>query len=166
MTDVARTGHTMSRTDAMLSLGRLDALLCRVNESVCALPLEHVVEVMRPLPVEALNGAPPFVAGLARIRGMAVPVLDLGRLITGADVQAVTRFVTVRSEGRVVALEVDDVLGIAPLSGALSELPPLFHDDDGPIAALGDRDRALLLVLSTARLVPPEAQPARAGGTA
>jgi purine-binding chemotaxis protein CheW len=156
----------LGRTDALLSLGRTDALLCRVHESVCALPLEHVVEVMRPLPVEGLSGAPPFVAGLARIRGLAVPVVDLGRLITGVDVQDATRFVTVRSAGRVVALEVDAVMGIAPLSGALSELPPLFHDDDGPIAALGDRDRALLLVLSTARLVPPEVAPSLVGGTA
>ena len=156
MTDVARSGPTMGRTDT---------LLCRVHECICALPLEHVVEVMRPLPVDRVTGAPAFVAGLSRIRGTAVPVVDLGRLVTGTDGRASARFVTVRSGAGVVALRVDSVVGVTSLSES-AELPPLFRDEEGPIAALGDRDRALLLVLRTARLVPPEPAPVLAGGAA
>ena len=33
-------------------------LTCRVGRKVCALPLEQVLETMRPLPVEALPGVP------------------------------------------------------------------------------------------------------------
>lgn len=38
---------------------------------------------MRPLPVAAVAGAPDFVAGVAIIRGDAVPVVDAARLLTG-----------------------------------------------------------------------------------
>jgi purine-binding chemotaxis protein CheW len=147
MTELAR---------AVPTTGRTDALLCRVHDVVCAVPLVHVVEIMRPLPVEPLGGAPPFVVGLARIRGAAVPVVDLGRLVAGHEGTASTRFVSVRSDGRVVALQVDAVLGVSPLPERVVELPPLLREDGGPVAALGERDRALLLVLATARLVPPD----------
>src|ERR1039458_3558579 len=89
-------------------------LLCRVHGRRCALPLEHVVETMRPLPIGPLAGAPPGVSGLAVIRGAPVPVVDLSRLFSsdvGYIEVAPTRFVTVRVGQRVVALAVDRVEG-------------------------------------------------------
>ena len=85
---------------------------------------------------------------------------------TKTEGKGATRFVTVRSGASAVALRVDAVVGVAALPGGLTDLPPLFRDDDGPIAALGDRDRALLLVLRTTRLVPPDPAPFVAGGAA
>ena len=56
-------------------------LIFRVLDRLCALSLGHVVETMRPLPIEPLAAAPHFVLGLATIRGSQVPVVDAGRLI-------------------------------------------------------------------------------------
>jgi len=147
MTDVARTAPARGGTEM---------LLCRIRDVVCGLPLEHVVETMRPLPVEPLGGGPAFVLGLSRIRGKPVPVVDLARLVTGTDGAQPTRFVTVRCNDRTVALRVDAVLGVAALTDPPSELPPLLEGDHAPVAALAARDRALLLVLETARLMPPQ----------
>ena len=55
----------------------LPVLAMRAGDRVCAVPLAHVSEVMRPLPIEPLAGAPPFVPGLAIVRGKATPVVDL-----------------------------------------------------------------------------------------
>ncbi|MET3131167.1 chemotaxis signal transduction protein [Oxalobacteraceae bacterium GrIS 1.11] len=52
-------------------------LLCRSQHRLRALPLLQVRESMRALPVEALPDMPPFMLGLAVIRGAALPVLDL-----------------------------------------------------------------------------------------
>jgi purine-binding chemotaxis protein CheW len=71
------------------------ALLTRVGGRLCAVPLAHTVETMRLLPVSPLGDAPPFVRGLAIIRGAAVPVVDLGALL-GEPAGAVTRLVLVR----------------------------------------------------------------------
>ena len=61
---------------------RQPALLVRAAGRLCAVPIAHVVEVMRALPVEPIPGAPSFVPGLAIIRGAPMPVVDLG-LLTG-----------------------------------------------------------------------------------
>src|SRR5579859_3793791 len=90
---------------------QLPWLLCRAGPHLCALPLEQIAEVMRPLPFEPLADAPPFVRGVAVIRGVRVPVVDLARLL-GQSKSVVTRLITVRAGGRLLALAVGEVLGL------------------------------------------------------
>jgi purine-binding chemotaxis protein CheW len=75
------------------------ALLTRVGARLCAVPLAHAVETMRLLQVSPLADAPSFVRGLTIIRGVAVPVVDLGALL-GEPATAVTRLVLVRVDER------------------------------------------------------------------
>ena len=135
-------------------------LICRVQTRLCALPLEHVIETLRPLPVEPVAGAPPFVLGLAVIRGTPLPVIDAARLL-GADDARTERFVTVMAGNRRVALAVDHVLGVRAVAPqSLHALPPLLHDaDTDVIAAIGLLDAELLLVLRSTRLLPEDALP-------
>jgi purine-binding chemotaxis protein CheW len=118
---------------------------------LCALRLEHVVEIMRPLAVEPLAGAPSFVAGVCVIRGEPAPVVDVASLV-GGGVRTATRYITVKCGapperpgetaagepgGRQcsVALAVDSVLGVRHIeSDSLHDLPPL----------LGARNRELI----------------------
>jgi purine-binding chemotaxis protein CheW len=134
------------------------SLICRVQTRLCALPLEHVVETLRPLPVEPVAGAPPFVLGLAVIRGAPLPVVDSARLL-GADDARAGRFVTVNAGNRRVALAVDCVLGVRAVAPeSLHALPALLHQaDTDVIAAIGLLDAELLLVLRSARLLPDQA---------
>lgn len=130
-------------------------LICRVLNRLCALPLECVSETMRPLPVERLAGVSRPVAGVAIIRGVPVPVVDLAWVLAEEESQA-TRFVTVNAGGRHVALAVDAVVGVREIPPASrSELPPLLRDaSTDAIAAIGALDAELLVVLHSARLVP------------
>ena len=135
------------------------SLLCRVRERLCSLPLEHVVETMRPLPVECLAGAPPFVCGVSIIRGAAIPVVDMGILLGTDDPPKPTRFVTIRT-GRTgenqVALSVEEVLGVRELApDSLRELPPLLGETAADVVyAIGTLDTNLLFALQAARIVP------------
>jgi purine-binding chemotaxis protein CheW len=131
-------------------------LVCRIATRLCALPVGVVIETMRRLPVEPIAGAPPFVAGLAIIRGEPVPVVDAARLL-GAEPGQASRFVTLRTAPRPIALAVDDVLGVHRLApGALVALPALAGAIAGDaVAAIGALEARLLMVLETARLVPP-----------
>lgn len=133
------------------------ALLVGVGGRTYALDLGHVIEIMRPLPVREVAGAPAMVAGLSLIRGVPVPVVDLAALFRGGDGPA-TRFVVVRAGKTPVALAVGTVVGIGEFSAAVHQsLPPLLRDAAmglaGTIAAL---DSELLLVLDASRVVPPE----------
>jgi purine-binding chemotaxis protein CheW len=144
------------------------ALICRVRTRLCALPLGHVQETLRPLPVEPVAGAPPFVLGLCVIRGAAVPVVDtaqlLGQASGGGSAAGEARFVTLEVEQRPVALAVDAVLGVRPVpAGTLQALPPLLQQAAGDVvAAIGRLDAQLLLVLRSARLLPQDARPVEA----
>jgi purine-binding chemotaxis protein CheW len=132
-------------------------LVCRSGSLLAALPIRDVVETMRALPVEPVAGAPPYVAGLSIIRGAPVPVIDTALLVSGARGRA-ARLVTVRAAARIIALAVDEVIGIAGFAAdALSQLPPLLRDAaTDTIAALGALDAELVVLLRNGRIVPDD----------
>jgi purine-binding chemotaxis protein CheW len=123
-----------------------------VGGRACGLPLEDVVETMRPLPTEVVAGAPAFVKGLAIVRGATVVVLDLDLALGGSG--GGSRFVVLRAGGRHIALLVEAVTGVRA-EGALhaTELPPLLRGvETDLIEHIGTRDGALLTLLRTVKL--------------
>jgi purine-binding chemotaxis protein CheW len=132
-------------------------LICRAGTQLCALPIEHVIEIMRGLPVEPIAGAPSYVCGLSVIRSAAVPVVDIGLLIGNLAV-ATARLVTIRVDTRTIALAVQSVLGISALENeAFEQLPLLLRDTaNESVDAIGIRDDQLLFLLRSARLVPDD----------
>lgn len=134
------------------------ALLCRAGGIAVALPLSRVAETMRPLPVRAIPGAPEFVAGVARIRGRPVPVVDLG-LLLGRTNEATGRLVTVRADNHTVAVAVESIDGVRPFAGLEPErLPPLLTGvARGLVEAIAALDSEFLALLDASRLVPPDA---------
>jgi len=133
------------------------ALLVRVPGALCAFPLAEVMEVMRPLPIEPLAVQSDFILGAARIRGLAVPVVQLAALFQGDGFcDLPTRFVTLRVGQRCVALAVQGVVGVADLTDQVFEnLPPLLRNIQTElIQSLGTLDAEFLVMLDTARMVP------------
>ncbi len=139
-------------------------LIVSIGQARVALPLEHVDETMRPLPVAALAGAPSFVRGASIIRGEPTPVVDLAALL-GMGGGETGRFVVIRAGGRPVALAVGGVLGIRNLKDVpLGALPGLLGDVRGDlVAALGAADEQLLVVLGAGRIVGDEVYESLAG---
>jgi purine-binding chemotaxis protein CheW len=130
-------------------------LIVAVHDRLGGLPLAAVIEVMRPLPVEPVVGAPDFVLGLSVIRGEPIPVVDLAHLL-GGRAGSPSRFVVVRVAARRVALAVDAVVGIRDISDAqIRQLPPLLQAGESHgVAAVGALDSDLFMVLTAAHLVP------------
>jgi purine-binding chemotaxis protein CheW len=107
--------------------------------------------------VEAIAGVPSFVRGLAVVRGVPIPVVDAGSLLSGVAAHP-TRFVTMKAGDRRIALAVDSVVGVVEIPrGTLEAVPPLFQDSGlDVISAIGTLDADLLLVLQGTRLIPEE----------
>src|SRR5580693_6854194 len=102
-------------------------LVVRAQAYLCALPLELVIEAMRPLPIEPIAGVPAFVRGMSIIRGEPTPVIDLA-LLLGAPREMPWRFVTIRVAGKQVALSVGAVAGIYDLDPrVMDRLPTLLR---------------------------------------
>lgn len=121
-----------------------------------ALPLASVREIMRPLPITSIAGAPAFVLGLSLIRGVSVAVVDLGVLLGETSVRTpFTRFVRLELGTRSVALAVQAVTGVIEVAPAsLAAMPPLLSRAASTLVdTLALHDSELLLVLETARLV-------------
>jgi purine-binding chemotaxis protein CheW len=138
-------------------------LLCRIGSRIGALALKDVRETMRPLPIEPLMGTPPFVLGLAIIRGFPTPVVDPGWLIGSSTLPpapivspSTARFVSLKLGERTAALAVDAVLDVRSLPAEmLSNIAPLLLGGDAQlVSVIGALDAKLLLVLEAARLVP------------
>ena len=135
-------------------------LVFRAGRRLCGLDVAHVVETMRPLPIETLPHVPPFVRGVSIVRGALTPIVDLRALLGGDDEPSEpARLVTLRVEdARRVGLLVDEVLGIARGRELRSEAqPPLLRDaSEQFISELTRLDDRLVTVLAAARVVPAE----------
>jgi purine-binding chemotaxis protein CheW len=158
----------------------LQCLLCQVDASYLAIPIAHVIEVTRPLPITRLPDAPSWVAGVSILRGIATPVVDARKLfgraaaVSGEHDPAVPaneasnpppspRWVALRIDDRRVALAVDAVLRahtLAPESNR--EVPPLLASARA-ITALGTLDSKLLMVLEDTQLLASDALAAMEG---
>lgn len=138
--------------------GRKALILC-VQTRVCAVPLRHVIETMRPLPTEAISGTPSFVLGVAIVRGIATPVVDLGAVLGASSEHQGERFVTVRAGSGQVALLVRTVLGIRDVDTltTTNELPPLLQGASREVVdKIGRLDDQFLEVLQEGWELPDE----------
>jgi purine-binding chemotaxis protein CheW len=132
------------------------SLVFRADTHLAAIGLEHVTEVLRPLPVEGLAGVPPYVRGICVLRGRPVPVVDIGLLLGGermaGEVHA-ARFVGVRTGPQTAVLAVDTVVGIRDIP--MERLHDL-SSVTGSVActAVGAIGREPLLLLETGRVIP------------
>ena len=114
---------------------------------------------MRPLPIEAIPGAPPFVLGASIIRGMPTPVIELGILLSGDRLKASLRMILLKTpDNRRLGLMVTDVMGLRPSDTlSLATAPPLLAGADASmISGLGRLDESLLTVLQLGSVVPEE----------
>jgi purine-binding chemotaxis protein CheW len=138
--------------------GKRKALIVGLQSCVCAVPLEYVIETMRPLAIEPLGGMPSFVLGVAIIRGIPTPVLDLGAVL-GKPNELAARFVTVRAGDKQVALAVNRVLGIRDLETnvTIREIPALLQRASKEVVeTIGTLDEQVLLVLRASWELPEE----------
>ena len=130
-------------------------LIVAVRSGACALALMHVIETMRPLPIEPIACALAFVRGISIIRGAPTPVVDLGALLGTSD-GAPGRLVTLRLGDRQVALAVDAVVGVREYDTlTLQKLPPLLDGASKEIIeAIGTLDEQMLMVLRAGWQLP------------
>jgi purine-binding chemotaxis protein CheW len=140
------------------------ALVFRAGALLCALPLDEVIETMRPLETRPLAGTPGYVHGISVLRGVPTPVIDVARLLTGVAGE-IERYVAVRTERGPVALATGTVLGIrATDAGPAEAHPALLGGSHRLVAGVGTLGSEPLLLLQNMRAVPDDVWEAAAAG--
>ncbi|MBD8526773.1 chemotaxis protein CheW [Pseudomarimonas arenosa] len=121
----------------------------------CAVPLDAVIEVLRPLPIDALTDVPAYLLGLSVLRGQPVAVLDLPRLL-GQPGEAIGRWLHLRVGPRRLALAVPSVGRVEHLDQLdWQPLPALFEGDAARVVQqVAQRDQQLYVQLNVMRLLP------------
>ena len=134
------------------------ALVLRVGDANCAIPLDRVNEVMRPQPLLPLPDRLPFTLGATVVRGEVVPVVDLAGFL-GLAPAAPRRYISVRGASGTAVVAAADVVGVRWFArDAFEALPPLLQPcvQDTALRALAVRDQQLYLLLDAGRLLPSE----------
>ena len=132
------------------------ALVFRAGSLLCALPLDEVIETMRPLETRPLAGTPGFILGISVLRGVPTPVIDVARLLAGIAGE-VERYVAVHTERGPVALAIGTVLGIQATDAAPTDAhPALLGGSHRLVAGVATFGSEPLLMLQNMRAVPDE----------
>jgi len=159
MTDTAQTG-TQFALAPKLSPSQAPAtalpwLMFRTAGHVAALPISHVAETLRVLPVESLSGAPPYVIGLSIIRGAPTAIVDTA-LLFGSEPTKHQRTVVVRMGACTIGLAAEEILDVRTFgTDAVARLPSLFGNVE-PVSAVTILDEMLVLILESARIISEE----------
>ena len=111
---------------AALEAGSVNLACFEVAGRVYALDVGQVREIVRCQEVTPLPRAPELIEGVIDLRGMLLPVIDLGRALGGAAVarSGRARIVVVEADGLMLGLCVDAALEVLSLEPSALEDPP------------------------------------------
>jgi purine-binding chemotaxis protein CheW len=141
-----------------------------VGDRRCALDLAAVERVEPMVAISSLPGAPPGVLGAVNVRGTAVAVFDLrARLgLTPAAPEPDGALVLARSSRRMVALPVDEALGVCSVDPADITEPERLDLERPFVAGVSTLTDGLVVIHDLDGFLSPDAErrltPALAGG--
>lgn len=127
----------------------------RIDAQRCALELQGVERVLPMVLVSPLPGAPDVVAGVVSLHGLLLPVLDLGGRF-GLAPRAWDpsgRLLVARAPRRLVAVAVDEVLGVEPVDVGAVAPPPLQGPSGSPLEGIWTLPDGLVFIFDLASLL-------------
>ncbi len=150
------------------SLETLQMVSFRLGEGDYGVDIKSVREINRLTNVTHIPTAPPFVEGIINLRGLIVPVVNLGLRfgLARTEHSKDTRVVVIESDGHTLGLVVDAVSEV--LSIPTSEIDPASNMSSSGIdisfvEGVGKIGERLILILSPERLFSEEEKEQLAG---
>ena len=139
------------------------ALTFSLDGETFAIPVEHVSEIIDPLPVTRAPNADPFAPGLINVRGVIAPYLDLRQRLgmPPAEMSETGRIIVfklkIEGEATTVAMLADDVDDITETAMADIETVPELGTRWPPdlIRGVSKKDGALLILLDVETAFSP-----------
>lgn len=128
-----------------------------LDHEVFALPVSHVIEILRVSAITRVPHAPHTVRGVTNLRGRVLPVVDLRVRLGMAElpVSGDSRILVVTSRGRLLGLLVDGVQQVLRLNRYAVEPPPpdVVTTQSDYIIGVYHLDAALVILLDVDRVL-------------
>jgi purine-binding chemotaxis protein CheW len=121
----ARAERAASFADQQDQAAIMTALLVTIRGEAYALPIDSIMTIYNDIPVVPIPCVPPYVAGLANVRGHLLPVIDLAVLlgVPGSAEAESTALIVAANEEMTVAFRVEAIGDVEAL--ALDKLSPV-----------------------------------------
>ena len=136
---------------------RVRLVVFQVADLCCALPVETIREIIPAQPATRIPGAPDSIDGLINVRGSLLTVARGSVVLQRpASRQEGTSVLVLALEGRMVGLEVDDVLDLVDVES--TELAPakrLPGVDPALVKSVGRYNDRVFILLDPGALVAP-----------
>ena len=149
----------METTNAAATASDPAALMCfEVGSHTYAIDVAHMREVVRWQPTTPLPKGPPLIVGVLDLRGLVVPVVDMGRALGGEPTRASpsARILVIEFDEMLVGLAVDSATAVVSTPLSSLDAPPALAAKVGyeAIGAVVRRSQAEpILVLSIEHLL-------------
>lgn len=104
----------------------------KLTDGEYALPLMHVKEILKPLPITKIPNSNVAIRGIATVRNNVITIMDLHEKfgIIPAPSETEPRIIIVEFEGHVIGLWVDDVVGISNTENEdIETMPNIIHNN-------------------------------------
>jgi purine-binding chemotaxis protein CheW len=156
--DPKKKAHRVTPRKAAKAQGRQMALVVRVGESLCALPIEFIDEILPALPVEEIPQCPQFIRGVVFVRGRFVPVLDAAERLgmRGRERPWEPHIVCLSCQDRLLGVEVDEALDLVDLSQGARAEGSQIGAREGLFAAVVELGGQVVRLLRPERLLTTE----------
>lgn len=128
----------------------------RVGQETFGVPIGSVQEILRPLPVTPVPGAPPHVEGVINLRGRIISIVDLRkRCGAPAEPQARNRIVVAETGGRSIGLMVDSASEVLRIAENSIEPPASVfgHAEPGFVTGVAKLANRLVILVDIAKLL-------------
>lgn len=131
---------------------------CRVGDSAWGFDARDVETIVPSVGLRPVPAAPAAVAGLLRLHGSLVPVLDLGVLSGGAPCRDLlgTRILVLRRARGPLGLRAERVVDTLEIDPADLARSPIDSPDAPWVGAIVPGDTGLVQLVHPERLLPPE----------
>jgi purine-binding chemotaxis protein CheW len=143
--------------DTQLAGAKGQYLAFYLGEEEYALDIRQISEIIKLREFTDIPRAPEFILGIISLRGVVVPVVDLGRRLNlgAAELQASSRIVVCRYGELAVGLLVDSIHQVVKLADEDVEPPPgvLSGVDREMVAGIGRYQERMIILLQLGNIL-------------
>ena len=153
---MAGDGHVNTMKSDVVTYEIFEFVEFQVGNSNFGLGIQHVREIIQPVPVTVLPHAHPFIEGIIQLRGEVLPVIDLRKVTGNTDLNATkeSKYIVAEFDGTTVVLDVTSVTQIQRIN--FTDIEPasdMYMGDKVPVSGVIKRDNGMTLLVDFEKVI-------------